>query len=364
MDMTRESDFSRSLANHAKLGAYYTDLAHCEAISRFLQFPEEDVLCLEPSIGDGKAIKTCTGKTEGDSKHIYGVEINQKTCRELNEDPLLDGLLCADFLHGVTISPSVFSFCFSNPPYMAQDETRTEELFFDKINGYMKAGGVLVYVIPYSVFTSRGFFTKLYNRYDLRHVYRFHAGEYEKWKQVCIIGVKRAQRRNILKDERDTLLAAYSEEKIMELPFDYEGEPVEVPASDLSLLKTFTTIRFPVEDCLSSMENGFAKETVSNFFEMMANKIKVRAHDNAKERTAPIHPNKDSMYLLGVCGVGSGLCGDAGERNLHLQRGVVKMVEDLHRQTDEKGNEVVIATTRAQVTYKVVQADGTISVLV
>ena len=51
-EIRHESRFSRGLANHAKLGAYYTDVEHCMAMRKFLNFPqEEEVLCLEPSIG-------------------------------------------------------------------------------------------------------------------------------------------------------------------------------------------------------------------------------------------------------------------------------------------------------------------------
>lgn len=78
-EIHHESSFSRSLANHAKLGAYYTDVEHCMAMGRFLQFPKEDeVLCLEPSIGDGNAIKAVTGKREGDNIHIFGVDLSRE----------------------------------------------------------------------------------------------------------------------------------------------------------------------------------------------------------------------------------------------------------------------------------------------
>ena len=357
----RESDFSRSLANHAKLGAYYTDVEHCKAIARFLQFPEEEeVLCLEPSIGDGKAIKAVSAKTLGDNRRIFGVDINQKTCAQVKEDECIERVLCADFLNGVSITPNSFPFVFSNPPYLMQGGRRMEDMFFEKIYGYMKTNGVLVYVIPHSVFVDPYFFVKLYNRFELKHVYRFQASEYAKWKQVCIIGVKRAQRKNILKDVREELLVRYAEDQIPELPFDYDGEKVMVPGCDAESLKTFTTLRFPVEDCLESMRGGYAKETLDNFFECMGLKVQPADYSGNNEYVAPIHPSRDSMYLLGVCGVGSGLCGDADEGNLHLQRGVVKMVEDLTEQVGEDDQVVIISTKRAKVTYKVVQWDGTI----
>ena len=61
-NIKKQSEFSRTKANEAKMGAYYTDVGHCVSIGRFLQFPEDEVCCLEPSIGDGKAVLAVTGK--------------------------------------------------------------------------------------------------------------------------------------------------------------------------------------------------------------------------------------------------------------------------------------------------------------
>lgn len=58
----KQSEFSRARHNEAKMGAYYTDPGHCRRIGKFLEFPEEEVCCLEPSIGDGEAVFAVTGK--------------------------------------------------------------------------------------------------------------------------------------------------------------------------------------------------------------------------------------------------------------------------------------------------------------
>ena len=362
----RVSDFSRSLNNQAKLGAYYTDVEHCRALSHFFQFPEdEEVVCLEPSIGDGAAIKACIGKVEGDNKHIFGVELNRQTSEETKKDKLIDQVLTADFLYGTTISHSSATFVFSNPPYSTEDGLRTEELFFDKFHNILKPGGVLVFVIPFHVFTMKSFFVKLWNRYEFQHVYKFHEGEYAKWHQIVLIGIKREQRTNLLKDERDRLLTeVYTEELLEELPFDYAGEKIPVLPSATDNLKTFTTVLFPYEDCLNAMDKGILKGTVDSFLESMVRKLTPETYDDGKEKICPIHPNKDSMYLLGVCGAGSGLCGSEEKGNLHLQRGVVKMIQESEYVESEKGGGgKLVETTRAAVTYKVIEADGRISSL-
>ena len=55
--------FSRTVANEARLGAYYTDVSHCRSMSGLFKFPEGEKVCvLEPSIGDGAAAIAVTGR--------------------------------------------------------------------------------------------------------------------------------------------------------------------------------------------------------------------------------------------------------------------------------------------------------------
>ena len=356
----RESRFSRTLNNHAKLGAYYTDPAHCKAISNFLEFPQEgEILALEPSIGDGVAIINALQKEEGDNKHIYGVDIDQQVVSGLQTDRKLENVICGDFLTGVNISKGVFDICFSNPPYMKQGEQRMEDLFLERITSFLKRDGVLVYVIPYKVFLERSMFRKLYNRYDIKHVFRFHADEYAKWHQVVIIGTRRRIKSNALKDEIDREIGRYADEQsVPELPFSNAGEKVAVPSGE-DQLKIFTTVTFPANECRKAM-NTVARSSVSSFMGMLDAKLSTPRFFGGQKLHPPIHPNKDSMYLLGVCGAGSGLCGSEEEGNLHLQRGVVKMVEEVKEGKGEGDKDTVIVTKRAMVTYKVIQTDGTI----
>ena len=80
----RQSSFSRTIINEAKMGAYYTDAEHCRRIGRLLDFPEE-FIALEPSIGDGSAIAATLEEATVLPK-IYGVELNQNTYEEIKDD--------------------------------------------------------------------------------------------------------------------------------------------------------------------------------------------------------------------------------------------------------------------------------------
>ena len=59
--MERLSNFSRTVANEAKCGAYYTDLSMVRAMRNFFEFSKEkEYLCADFSIGDAKALLTVT----------------------------------------------------------------------------------------------------------------------------------------------------------------------------------------------------------------------------------------------------------------------------------------------------------------
>lgn len=367
-EIRHESGFSRSLANHAKLGAYYTDTEHCMAMSRFLHFPqEEDVLCLEPSIGDGTAVKTVTSKRKGDNLHIFGIDISREAVEKVSVDPLIEEVLQGDFTKDVNISQKAFSFIFSNPPYMAADDkTRYEDKFLERFSPMLKKDGVLFYVVPYSQFTKKNFFLKLINRYEIRHVYRFQNREYEKWRQVVIMAVKRGGNASYSGSMRDVLLEKYLvEENIPVLPFDYDGERIEVPPSALGMLSSFHMVAFPAGDALRAMQDEakLAKEILWNFHKALNAKVSGPPWSGGISGKPPIHPSKGSMYLLGVCGVGSGLCGNAEEGTLHLERGVVKMHEVTRREPGEKKDDTdqIISTISAQITYNVIENDGRIT---
>lgn len=367
-EIRRESRFSRSVANHAKLGAYYTDVDHCMAMGRFLNFPMgEDVLCLEPSIGDGVAVKAVTGKKGGDNIHIFGIDISKEAVEKVSGDPLIEEVLRGDFVKDVNISQKAFSFIFSNPPYMvADDEIRYEDKFLERFSPMLKKDGILFYVVPYAQFTRKNFFLKLINRYEIRHVYRFRDGEYQKWHQVVIMAVRRGGNASHTGSMRDVILEKYlAEENIPVLPFDYDGERMDVPPAALSMLSTFHTVAFPAGDALRAMQKGtgLARETLANFHKSLDRKVSVAPWNGGVSGKPPIHPSKGSMYLLGVCGVGSGLCGNEEEGTLHLERGVVKMREVMKRESSEKKEDAdqIISTISAQITYNVIENDGKIT---
>lgn len=366
--MEYQNQFSRIKGNEAKLGAFYTDTQHCMDIASYLKFSTEDETCvLEPSIGDGNAVRHVTGSDGNKKVRIFGVELNDKTYTgHLKDNDAFEDVLKADFLSGVRIKNGVFSFCFGNPPYLndAADEEgvglRVERQFLEKVTGYLKIGAILVWVIPYSSFMEDGAFRYFHTRYELLHVMRFRPEEYRKWKQVVIIA-RKVQAHMTTKEELQEQRQHYADlATIPELPRNPvvpEGEKIEVPTSDSANMTLFAAKEFDVDAALFSVPNTLRPEMMRFFDERIA--VPPFVVNNIGRPPIPL--KKDSMYLLAVSGSGQGMTGSVENHDLHLQRGVAEVVEEVVNQDDDNGKSVAVVTTRTQITMTVIENDGKIS---
>lgn len=357
MVTTSQNHFSRTVANDGKLGAYYTDLAHCRDIAKFLEFGKTSLI-LEPAIGNGAAVKAVTNKETGDSKFIFGVELNSETYKEIKEDPDLEVVLNADALHGTKITNTVFPFCFSNPPYGEITDgknrsVRLERLFAERIFTLMRAGGILVYVIPEYVLTDEGFTKAFIGRFEPLHVYRFRKPEYDRFKQCVFIGKRRTTYGWTEQMVREWLTVTMP--GITDLPEDYQGDKIVVPDGYTDAVKMFTTAEFHPEEYLKYLGGS----SVINKIAAQVSTIEPYGRD---ECHPPIKLKKNHLYLLAVSGEGQGLVGDEDEGTLHLQRGSARRVSKSSvKKEGDKNIEVV--TTSTQITMKVVESDGTITLL-
>lgn len=351
----KQSSFSRSLANDEKMGAYYTDIDMCRRISNLLKFPDGEVCCLEPAIGDGSAIAAVTNKTANEKVKIFGVELNKKTYEEDKKNPqLINYIINADFLHGVKISHSAFSFCFSNPPYgVDEDRRRLEVRFVEKIYPYLKSNAIFVVIIPRYVLMDESFQRSYLARFTPVGAWRFDEEVYRQFKQICLIGV----RKHSLGYLKDTLIQ-WQEVLEGELPYLPEvpvDKPLIIPVSKESAVEYFTTLEFDSESALRMLYNS-PLLSVS-----MGKKIYAGAY-SVTELGQPIVPlSPDMCYLVSSVGGGQGYAGSAEKRNLHLQRGKAVVAKTSIVEEDETGTRTVEKEKSAtQITLKVIEADGTI----
>ena len=353
----KQNNFSRLLSNEEKLGAYYTDLGMCRRINNLFSFEEDkEYAIIEPSIGDASAVKAVVGKTEGDNKVLFGVELNPETFEKVSKDTAVSYLLNTDFLNGVTITNNAFSFCFMNPPYGTDydNKERLETLFVAKVTGYIKTGGLLCAVIPDYVFEDDRFLRTYLARFEHVSHYRFDDDVYEQFKQVVVVGRRKSGiwlKKEVLDAMREHIADTTS--------FPYlpttKDEPIVVPSSNSARVDLFTTLKFNAPLAYEKMREASpiysskkigAKTAVSEFCTV--------------EFGEPILPPSPSMcYLMATVGGGAGLCGTEG--SLHLQRGCAEIVKQEREEVDESGNVRIVEVSRTQMTLKLIENDGKIS---
>lgn len=355
--VTKQSEFSRTKYNEAKMGAYYTDTEHCIWISRFLDFPEDEVCCLEPSIGNAEAVLAVTRKKKDERSNIkiFGIELNGDTCEEVNKRQEIEVCLKADFLNDVIISHHAFSFVFMNPPYgKKEDGERYETAFLKKVVPYLTKEAVLVAVIPRYVASNDNFCMEWCGNFDTLHLYRFHEKEYRKYQQVVLIG-RKWECHDVVKEVEKQKLRL--EEGHLELlPTDYDGEKVRVMKSFERNIEEFMNRIFDAA--------GAAKAVAkSPLQEMVLERIMIPPYIIDNLGRPPIMPSEGQMYLLAVSGAGQGLVGKEDNKDLHLQRGVSKVMKRSEFISDENGNIKEVEISYPQINFNLIEADGSIKTL-
>lgn len=353
----KQSSFSRSLINESKLGAYYTDVNHCERIGQLFKWPEDNVTVLEPSVGNAAAVVAVT--KDCPNKEIYGVELNTDTYTQLKERGDCDHVLNADFLNGVKISNSRFTFVFANPPYGVHQEKneRLEKLFLEKLTGYMTAGGVLAYVIPYLVLKDDEFIKCFCNRFNPLVVFKFDDDEYKKFKQVVIIAVKRSSMGCFSQWREQFKSSVGNLDKIPYLPELGAQIKMKVPVpTATSEIEYFTTLRFDAKAAGEILER-------SALYGSFVQKVFLPDYQVMELGNPPVPLKKDLLYLIAVSGGGQGKVGSEENNDVHLQRGVVKVIKENHIEVIGDGKSVLKESSFSKIAISVIQNDGTISTL-
>lgn len=370
----RNNSFSRATANELKMGAYYTDTAHCLTIGQLFSWPEEEEVCvLEPSIGDASAVKAVTRPDINDGVKIFGVELDDSVCQTTKQDEYVVECLSADFTNGVNIRNNAFSFCFGNPPYMDDDDTddgrrgRLENTFLTKVTGsYLKTGGILVWVIPYRNFVDSATLKYLLGHYEKIGVWKFWPSEYAKWHQIVYVGRKTSYTRIPLADEMAKERSLYeSDELIEELPKTFEGTglfksvPVEPTNSDDITL--FATKVFDPEVAFSFLAGT---PNLDDYRAAVSRKVTQKEYSSNEMGKPPIPLKKDSLYLMATSGSGQGLAGTLG-RDAHLQRGVAEVIEETEYSPDPANpdKDIATVTTRTKVSMHIIEPSGKVTLL-
>lgn len=177
------------LMNLAKMGYYPTDLTHMGYLRDALDFPDGvTVNLLDPCCGEGHALKALAPPVNGVT---YGTELStdraEAACEHLNRVAMGDFFRCR-------ISRGAFHVVFLNPPYLAvpngQSRIREEKRFLIEALPCLLQGGILIYIIPYYRMTP-GIARCLCDNFTDLGIYRFEGVEFDRFRQVAIIGRRR-----------------------------------------------------------------------------------------------------------------------------------------------------------------------------
>ena len=246
----------------------------------------------------------------------------------------------------------------------AEGGKRLEKTFLEKVTmNYLKRGGILVWVIPYRVICETGYVRYLMRHYERLALFRFQDDEYKKWGQVVFVGRKKAPQTPTPEELMAEITLFYAKEELVPiLPDTFQGTPlyrsIEVEPSDESDVKRFCSVEFDPE----AARECIAKADLSDYRQIVSRKLTQVPFASQAVARPPITPNNDIQYLRAVNGEGQGRAGEEGE-DLHLQRGVAEVVEDISYKEGGDGSEVMVVTSHTAISMTTIETDGRITTL-
>ena len=178
------------LMNNVKMGYYPTDPDNISLILRGIRFPEGVTTnLLDPCCGCGKALRQIA---QGNNCYAYGVELDESRAEEAQTR--LHRVGFGSYFYS-RISHEAFHLLFLNPPYLSVlnesgGRARHEKKFLIESLCHLTYGGLLIYVIPYYRLT-QDICRILCDNFDDLTVWRFTDGEFKKFKQVAVLGIRK-----------------------------------------------------------------------------------------------------------------------------------------------------------------------------
>ncbi|MBI2060709.1 MAG: class I SAM-dependent methyltransferase [Nitrospirae bacterium] len=148
--------------------------------------PGTTFAALDPCAGEGAALAGLTGGTRAIT---YGIELDQVRARRAGEK--LQHVLHTS-LFDTFIEPGSISLLLLNPPYDDAGGRRLEERFLRRAWPALKPEGVLVFIVPEILLRDYQVRVVLGCRFHSIKAYRFPEGEYERFRQIFVIGKLRA----------------------------------------------------------------------------------------------------------------------------------------------------------------------------
>ena len=206
----------------SRLGFYPLPMSETLRIRRFLFFPDSSS-AIDPCVGDGIAFEAITSDAE---VLRYGIELDAYRAEQARQR--IPNIVQGNTLE-VQCPVECFGLLYFNPPYDwalgPADSRRTEQAFLSHTYRWLKAGGVLVFVIPGDRLAECSQILSAQFR-DVR-VYRLGDPACVRYKQVVVLAVRRNRRERQRLQDSDITRArlqyasfARNPETLLALPSD------------------------------------------------------------------------------------------------------------------------------------------------
>lgn len=183
----------RVAENYHQLGFYPTDEATVKGIKNLIASSNEAIKFLDPCCGCATALSLLANKAQFPFSKRFGIELDEE--RAAISKPKLHAQLHASALD-THVTPQAVDCLFLNPPYgwdLKDQEDgakaeRLEHLFLYHFFASLRAGGLLIYIIPKSSFDMNRQ-KWLISRFEQLSVFEAATNRFD---QIVVIGIKRS----------------------------------------------------------------------------------------------------------------------------------------------------------------------------
>jgi hypothetical protein len=330
-----------------KLGFFPLSVAEAARLKNCLAFASE-FSALDPCVGDGVAF---THLLDGVSTHRYGIEIDAnrtEQARALGVETLQANAM------DVRCQPEAVSLLYLNPPYDWEsgesNNQRLELVFLEHSYRWLKAGGVLLFVIPQVRLAKCA---RLLSEHftDLR-VFRLTEPSCLQYKQIVVLGTRRKRHSKVsdavLLDGVRYLEALATKSDLEPLGDNPEAQ-YEVPTSEPVVL---THVGIPLDEVEDLLLESAAYRQAARVLLPKVNDVKGRP-------LTPLHGGH--VGLLCTAGMLNGVFGEGESRHIAHWRSV--KFTDHWEEEEEDGTKILHDRERFSHELTLVFANGKTQVL-
>jgi len=330
-----------------KLGFFPLPVAEATRLKNCLAFASE-FSALDPCVGDGVAF---THLLDGVSTHRYGIEIDAnrtEQARALGVETLQANTM------DVRCQPEAVSLLYLNPPYDWEsgesNNQRLELVFLEHSYRWLKAGGVLLFVIPQVRLAKCA---RLLSEHftDLR-VFRLTEPSCLQYKQIAVLATRRKRHSKVsdavLLDGVRYLEALATKSELEPLGDNPEAQ-YEVPTSEPVVL---THVGIPLDEVEDLLLESAAYRQAARVLLLKGNDVKGRP-------LTPLHGGH--VGLLCTAGMLNGVFGEGESRHIAHWRSV--KFTDHWEEEEEDGTKILHDRERFSHELTLVFANGKTQVL-